>query len=97
MVHLVCFHLASDNPQFMDALKSMGNWSNRLPGAWILETRLSPRQVRDNLGSHLGPADRLFVARITRQWAGRGMGTGFQEWMDRRTEWGTEPTGANGR
>jgi len=84
MVLLVCFALEKENPKFEEALKSLGNWSNRIGGAWILETRLSPRQVRDNLGQHLTPADKLFVARFHGDWAGRGMGPGFPEWMARR-------------
>jgi len=84
MVHLVCFHLSTENKPFEEALKAMGPWSNRVPGAWILETVLSPRQVRDRLAPHLKPEDRLFVARISRAWAARNLGPGFPEWMGRR-------------
>jgi len=84
MVMLVCFQLDGENKPFRQALESMGNWSNRIPGAWLLETSLSPRQVRDLLGQHMGSGERLFVARITQNWAGRGMGEGFPEWLGRR-------------
>ena len=84
MVLLVCFNLTKENPAFENALKSLGNWSNRIAAGWILETRLSPRQVRDNLGQHMATGDRLFVARVTQDWAGRGLGAGFPEWMGRR-------------
>lgn len=91
MVLLVSFQLSKENPAFEGALKSMGNWSNRIQGGWVLETRLSPRQVRDLLGQHMAPEDRLFVARITQNWAGRGMGPGFPEWMNRRTTFNDTP------
>ena len=91
MVHLVCFHLSAENTPFEEALKAMGPWSNRVPGAWILETVLTPRQVRDRLGPHLKPEDRLFVARISRAWAARNLGTGFPEWMGRRRTIDTPP------
>lgn len=84
MMMLICFSLTEDNPDFVQELKSLGNWSNRLDGAWLLETTISPRQVRDLLGAKMKPGDRLFVARITRNWAGRGMGDGFPEWLQRR-------------
>ena len=84
MMMLVTFKLEAENAAFIDALKSLGNWSNRIEGAWLLETNLSPRQVRDLLGTHMGPTDRIFVARITQNWAGRGMGQGFPDWMGRR-------------
>jgi hypothetical protein len=84
MVQLVCFQLTDANPAFEEALKSLGNWSNRVPGAWVLETNLRPVQVRDLLGTHMKAGDRLFVAQINGNWAGRGMGPGFPEWMSRR-------------
>lgn len=88
MMLLVCFQLSDENQPFIDALKAMGNWSNRVEGSWLLETNLTPRQVRDLLGQHMKPQDRLFVARITQNWAGRGMGEGFPEWMGRRKGFG---------
>ena len=84
MVMLVSFHLSEENENFTEALKALGNWSNRVPSAWVLETGLSPRQVRDLLGGHMKPGDRIFVAEIEKNWAGRGMGEGFPEWMQRR-------------
>ena len=66
-------------------LKTLGNWSNRLDGAWLLETSsLSAGGIRDALKDDLNANDRLFVARISRNWAGRNMGQGFPEWMKRR-------------
>lgn len=84
MVLIVSFQLTAPNPPFEEALKTMGNWSNRIPDAWVLETSLRPVQVRDLLGTHMKPGDRLFVAQINGNWAGRGMGPGFPEWMGRR-------------
>ena len=84
MMMLVTFQLADDNPGFVEGLKALGNWSNRIDGAWVLESSLTPRQVRDNLASHMKPEDRLFVARLSGTWSGRGMGNGFPEWMERR-------------
>jgi len=74
------------------AIKTMGNWSNRLPGCWLLETETSARRIRDHLRQFLGERDRLFVARISRNWAGRNMGQGFPEWVGRR-EFGDFPNG----
>jgi hypothetical protein len=28
--------------------------------------------------------DKLFVGRVSRNWAGRGLGNGFPEWLNRR-------------
>ncbi|MCB9797627.1 MAG: hypothetical protein H6741_33475 [Alphaproteobacteria bacterium] len=84
MMMLVTFTLTEENPEFIEELKALGNWSNRIDGAWLLETSVGPRQVRDLLGQKMKEGDRLFVARITQSWAGRGMGQGFPEWMGRR-------------
>lgn len=84
MMMLVCFKLEGENPEFFNELKSLGNWSNRLEDAWLIETTINPRQVRDLLGAKMKDGERLFVARITTNWAGRNMGQGFPEWVQRR-------------
>jgi hypothetical protein len=67
------------------AVKALGNWSNRVRGAWFVESRFTSQQIRDLLKPHLDSGkDRLFVARMGSNWAGTGMGPGFQEWMNRR-------------
>jgi hypothetical protein len=66
------------------AIKALGNWSNRMRGTWFVECRFNAAQIRDLLKPHLGAGDRLFVARMTQNWAGTGMGEGFPEWLKRR-------------
>ncbi|MSP54492.1 MAG: hypothetical protein EXR69_02635 [Myxococcales bacterium] len=86
MMYLVVLELTA-RPEYPDlerALKALGNWSNRTKGTWIVESRFSASQIRDLLKPHVGTEDRVFVARFTKNWAGTGMGTGFQEWMNRR-------------
>ncbi len=96
MMFLITFHVENADPIVTErlgaALKTMGNWSNRIPGAWLLESDRSARQIRDHLKQFMGERDRLFVARISRNWAGRNMGTGFPEWMERR-KFGDFPNG----
>ncbi len=71
--------------QIEAAIKTMGNWSNRMSNVWILETSdRGARGIRDHLKQFVGEQDRLFVARMSRNWAGRNMGNGFPEWMQRR-------------
>lgn len=96
MMMLVTFQFAPDTTQaqqdaFVEQLKGMGNWSNRLDNAWLLESNLRPRQVRDLLATTMQPGDKVFVARITQNWAGRGMGSGFPEWLGRRNFGFTAP------
>lgn len=86
MIMLVTFQFAdgAENPAFIEELKTLGNWSNRIEGAWVLESTLGPRKVRDMLSEKMKPGDRIFVARISQSWAGRGMGEAFPKWMERR-------------
>ncbi len=74
-------------------VRTLGNWSNRLNGSWLLESdALGAGGIRDAIRGELNDTDRLFVARISRNWAGRNMGKGFPEWMKRR-EFGDFPKG----
>src|SRR5437870_9763921 len=89
MMYIVLLELngrpATDYPDLERAIKALGNWSNRVRGSWIVESRFSAAQVRDLLKPHIvSGQDRVFVARFTRNWAGTGMGEGFPEWMNRR-------------
>lgn len=88
MMYLVLTELngrpADQYPDLERAIKALGNWSNRVRGQWIVESRFTASQIRDLLKPALTPQDRLFVARITKSWAGTNMGQGFPDWMNRR-------------
>lgn len=70
---------------FVEAVKSLGNWSDRLSGTWLVECRMRATDIRERLRPHLLPGERLFVAELQQHWAGLNMGEGFPEWMGRRT------------
>ena len=88
MMYMITFHTTSSDPArreaFEAAVKGLGNWSNRMPGVWLVESKASAPQIRDFLKQHLGPADAFFIARITKNWAGRNLGENFPGWMGRR-------------
>ena len=93
MMFMIVLDTQNEDPvvkaQVEAAIKTMGNWSNRLKNVWLLESKTrAARGIRDHLKQFLGERDRIFVARISRNWAGRNMGQGFPEWMTRR-EFGT--------
>ena len=69
------------------AIKVLGNWSNRIPNCWLLETnQMNAVHIRDRLKQFISDenGDRLFVARISKNWAGRNMGQGFPDWLKGR-------------
>ena len=88
-MYFVAIHVTGpeqDYENLRNAMKALGAWSNRLPNCWIIESRLSARRIRDLLKPHLKDADRLFVGQFVNQnWAGTGMGSGFPEWLNRRS------------
>jgi hypothetical protein len=94
MYLIVLDHQSKDNKvrsSVQAAIKTMGNWSNRLEDGWLLEApNRSARHIRDHLKQFLQREDRLFVARISRNWAGSNMGAGFPDWIKRR-EFGKFP------
>ena len=77
-----------DSYNRLDAgVKALGNCSSRIPTTSLLEApRLNATNIRDRLKQFLDDenGDQLFVARISKNWAGRNMGNGFPEWLKRR-------------
>ena len=72
--------------QIDGAIKTMGNWSDRLDNTWILETKThNAITIRNQLKQFIPEGeDKLFVARISSHWAGRNMGRGFPDWLKKR-------------
>jgi|GEM_PF-1025421 len=70
---------------FHRALSALGPWAELGKGGWLAESdRLNASQIRDLLRPHLAEQDKLFVARISKNWAGLRMAGAFPEWMKRR-------------
>ena len=53
-------------------------------GVWMLQTNLNAGNIRDVLRGNLEPGDRIFVARISQNWAGINMGDKFPDWLKGR-------------
>ena len=83
-------------PDLERAIKALGDWSNRVKGQWLVQSRFPASQIRDLLKPHIDAGDRLFVARLTGSWSATNMGPGFQEWMNRRN-YETPPTRGSAR
>lgn len=88
MMFMLSYQLRTEDPAAKDklenAIKKLGNWSHRVPGMWLVESKANAPQIRDYLKGFLGASDALFVARVSKNWAGRNMGEGFPEWIQRR-------------
>ncbi len=86
-MYMVALHLTGEPASYEalnGALQKMGDWSNRMPSAWLIQSNRSARELRDTLKPHIQANDRIFVAQFAKNWAATNMGNGFAEWMGRR-------------
>ena len=96
MIFMISYVPATEDPEaverFEAAVKMLGNWSNTLAQShvWLAASRFNATQIRDQLKTFINAdkGDRLFIARITQNWAGTNMGSNFPEWL-KRQEFGT--------
>ena len=102
MMFMLSYVPATDDPatieRFEAATKLIGNWSNQLAKnhVWLVASRLNAAQIRDQLKPFINAdkGDKLFVARISQNWAGTNMGANFPDWL-KRQEFGKFVTAAN--
>ena len=80
-----------DYEAFKATIKSLGAWSDRLPGTWLVQSTFSARRIRDLLKPTLQEKDRMFVGQMTKNWSATNMGEGFPDWIDRRDFEGPVP------
>lgn len=87
-MYVVALHLTGEAASYEPlnaALQKLGDWSNRMPNAWMIQSNRSARELRDAVKPLIGANDRIFVAQFARNWAATNMGTGFADWMGRRS------------
>ena len=93
MMYIVATKLAEDPKDeegkknyenLVNAITSMGPWSDRLDKCWLVESKLSASRIRTLLKPHCQDGDRVFVGQFSQNWAGFNMGKSFPEWMKRR-------------
>lgn len=68
----------------INAITSLGPWSDRLGNVWLVESKLSASRIRTLLKPHVGAEERIFVGQFSQNWAGFNMGANFPEWIKRR-------------
>ena len=70
-------------PGLITAIKRLGSWWHHLDSTWIVETKLSPSEVRDQLKRHVDTGDEIFVVDITdRTWASWGLNQRANRWLN---------------
>ncbi|SEH12717.1 hypothetical protein SAMN05428974_0545 [Sphingopyxis sp. YR583] len=64
-----------------DYLKKNFTWCKGLESVWLLDTTMSPGAVRDRLKELVDGNDKVFVVRITREWASLNFYCG--DWLNK--------------
>jgi hypothetical protein len=78
-VHPAC-GAAYDN--LVEAIQSLGAWWHHLETVWIVRSDKTLEQIRDELKSHIGIDDQLFIADITGNRAGwAGINDAGSRWL----------------
>ena len=73
------------NEKLNTAISALGPKSaGFFDGVWMLQSNLNAANIRDVLRSNLEPGDRIFIARISQNWAGINMGDKFPDWLKGR-------------
>ena len=68
------------------AIKALGPKSSGFfEDVWMLQSNLGAVNIRDVLRANLKPGDRIFVARVSQNWAGINMGDKFPDWLKSRS------------
>ena len=92
MMFMLSYVPATEDPatieRFEAAIKMLGNWSNQLAKnhVWLVASRMNAAQIRDQLKPFINAdkGDKLFLARISQNWAGTNMGANFPDWLKRQ-------------
>lgn len=91
MVHIVTYDLISphDKPEdynrVIEGLKSLyGIWCHLEKSVWIISTSQDAAQVRDALKAFLYTSDKLFVGKLSGNWASFNLTQEQSNWLKQR-------------
>lgn len=84
MAKLISYDLRQpgrDYAPLHEVIKALGVWWHCLESIWIVDTALSPAQVRDRLTPHIDANDLLVVVELTGSWASYGLSKECNDWL----------------
>ncbi len=82
MIILVSYDLRKPGRNYQPVWDYLGRFTHckGLESVYLLDTTTTPAQIRDNLKALIDQNDRVFVVRITQEWAGWNFGCG--DWLN---------------
>ncbi len=84
MVYIVTFVFKSlDNSyeELNNGLKSFGTWWHQSASVWLIATNKSSSEIRDYLLQFMKEGDKIYVARLHKNWAASGFSTEEYNWL----------------
>lgn len=82
-VLLVTYDLVAPGRNYQplfDYIKANYTWCKGLESVWLLDTKVSPAALRDELKKLVDGNDKIFVVRLSREWASVNYYCG--EWLN---------------
>jgi hypothetical protein len=73
MITLITYELTKPEEEYTDfynALNKLGEGGHYLHSTWIIDTEETPQQIKIILEGYLNPDDKLFIAKISSDYAG---------------------------
>lgn len=83
-VNIVTYDLKvknNDDADVIKVLKQTFTWLHLQESVWLVDTALTPQQVRDILMGYMKPGDSLFVDRLAGPWATYGVNDVALAWL----------------
>lgn len=80
----ICYDLIQPGRNYAplyEAIKSYGGWAHVTESVWCVYTEKSCKEVCDHLAQFIDGNDRLFVAKLTREAAWRGLPAEVSKWL----------------
>lgn len=87
MLYIIDYDLRKpgrDYDPLIAAIKAYGDWAHALKSTWVINTRQSAAQVRDNLVRHIDANDGLLVAEFGNSAAWHGLPDEISSWLRER-------------
>ena len=72
---------ASDYPNLINAIKSIGLWWHHLDSTWLVNSNQSAEQIRNNLVHFIDSGDELLVIAASREAAWHGFNEKGSSWI----------------
>ena len=86
-VFLISYDLIDkkDYQAVYDKIKTYSKWAHILESVWLVESSQEAKKIRENISSITDNDDKIFVCRLSGDWATVNIGKEYTDWLKNRT------------